>query len=423
VIYSQAFGEADKDHHVPNTLQTKFNVGSIGKTFTGIATMQLAERGKLKTSDPVVKYLQDFPFGDKITIHHLLTHTSGTSDFARHPDYFPQMHRFRSNADLLPLIYDQELLFDTPGERFAYSNSGAVLLGAIIEKVIGQSYASYIEENILLPAGMRDTGFHLPNEVVEHRATGYMKSPTGRFQRSTLLLPPPCAAGGIETTAEDLLRYDQALYGETILSEEYKSRMFTPFREDYGYLWGIQHKYGNTVTRHAGGLPGFESNFRRYLDDKYVLIVLSNYHECSYPVANTIEAILFGEEYHFPRPTVAEFLYQSIMTNGIDKTTEIGGQLLLDNGYRITESRTLNMAAYALLEEGQLDIAIAIFSLNTKLFPDEANPYDSLGEAYYIKGDIESAIGCYRKALQIDPQFESSRQMLNMLLQQSADEN
>jgi CubicO group peptidase (beta-lactamase class C family) len=221
-LYAKAFGEADKDHHVKNTLDTKFNIGSIGKTFTGTAIMQLAERGKLKVTDPASKYLDGFPFGDKITIHHLLSHTSGTFNYFAHPEFQNKMFTIRSVNDALPLIYDQNLRFETPGEQFLYSNSGIVILGAIIEKITGQRYSSYIRENILQPLGMNDTGINYLEQIIENRASGYVKSPTSTFSRNIFAVPPANADGGIETTVGDMLKFDQALYGDKLVGEIYK---------------------------------------------------------------------------------------------------------------------------------------------------------------------------------------------------------
>ena len=125
ILYAKAFGEADKDFHVKNTLDTKFNIGSIGNTFTGTAIMQLAGKGKLNVMDPVIKHLPDFPYGNKILIHHLLTHTSGTFNYFAHPDFEQKMYTIRSVSDALSLIYNQELQFQTPGEKFSYSIPGS----------------------------------------------------------------------------------------------------------------------------------------------------------------------------------------------------------------------------------------------------------------------------------------------------------
>ena len=415
VLYGRAFGEADKDHHVKNTLKTKFNIGSIGKTFTGISIMQLVERGQLKVSDPVIKYLEDFPYGEKITIHHLLTHTSGTANYFSHPDFRTKMYNIRSVSETLPLIYDQELRFNKPGERFSYSNSGIVILGAVIEKITGQRYADYIKENILIPAEMYDTGINYLDEIIENRASGYHKSPSGKFSRNIFRMPPANSDGGIETTAEDFLKYDQALYGDKLLSEESKQKMFTPFKNNYGYCILIDNRHGNKVVGHGGGTVGVSASFERYLNDKYVFIVLSNYSNVARNVAKTIEAIVFGEKYELPKPTLTEFLYQQIQEKGTYGNIENMEKILKENGYETRSSGPLNSLGYELLSEHKLDKAITIFKLNTRLFPGEANPYDSLGEAYMENGDNDLAIECFKKALEIDPGFESSRRSLEKL--------
>jgi CubicO group peptidase (beta-lactamase class C family) len=415
VIYAKAFGEADKDHHVLNKLNTKFNIGSIGKTFTGISIMQLAEDGKLEVNDPVIKYLPDFPFGDRIKIHHLLTHTSGTFNYFAHPDFQKKMFTIRSVSDALPLIYDQKLVFDTPGEKFSYSNSGIVILGAIIEKVSGQDYESYIKENILDPAGMYNTGINFGEEIIKNRSTGYIKTPTGIFKSNIFLVPPANADGGIETTAEDMLKYDQALYGDVLLSEESKEKMFTPFLRSYAYCWRLDTIYGHPVVGHGGGAPGINARFYRFVDDKLTMIILSNFNLGANNVASTLEAVLFDQEYEMPRPKVEEFLYESMKEKGIDYTLENAEMLLEENGYKIRRDFEFNILGYTLLEEKLYDMAIAVFTINTRMFPNIANTYDSLAEAYMLSGDKESAIKYYKKALEVDPNFESSKKMLKKL--------
>ena len=418
VLYSNAFGEANKDHHVKNTLQTKYNIGSAGKIFTGISIMQLTENGKLEVTDQVIKHLEDFPYGDQITIHNLLTHTSGMGNYFAHPEFLSRMFHIRSVSDALPLIYDQKLMFEAPGEQYTYSNSGIVVLGAIIEKVSGQSYREYIKDNILNPLDMNDTDINYLNEIEENRASGYMKSPSGVFNSNIFMVPPANADGGIESTVEDLLKLDKALYGDKLLSEESREKMFTPFMENYSYCWRIEEKYGNKVTWHSGGAPGVSATFKRFIDDRYTFIVLSNYSGGSSKGYKTIEAIIFGDEYEMPKPTLGEFLYQSMKEKGIDKVMQNIEQLLSDNGYKIVSSRQLNFLGYTLLGEEKLDMALAIFQINVQLFPEEANPYDSLGDAYLKKGDTEFAIESFKKALEKDPGFESSKRKLDELTQE-----
>ena len=415
VLYVGAFGEADKDHHVKNTPETKFNIGSIGKPFTAISILQLEEKGLLSVTDPVIKHLHDFPFGGKITIQHLLTHTAGTFNYFAHPDFANQFYRIRSVSDALPLIYDQELRFDTPGEQMYYSNSGIVILGAVIEKVSGQSYPDYIREHILEPAGMHDTGIHYLEQIIENRAAGYHKTPSGKIKRNIFMVPPANADGGIETTVYDMLKYDQAMYNDILISEKSKEKMFTPFLEDYGYCMEIDRRRGNTVVGHGGGAPGVSAKFTRFLDDKLVIIVLSNYSGAAIDVAQTLEAIVFDDEYVEPKLPVTEFIYQQMQTLGTDNTLRKVEDILEENDYDVRSSRPLNMLGYELLGENKIRMAIEVFKLNVRLFPGEANPYDSLGDAYVQGGEKDKAKEAYEKALQLDPNFEYSRKKLTEL--------
>jgi tetratricopeptide (TPR) repeat protein len=231
-------------------------------------------------------------------------------------------------------------------------------------------------------------------------------------------VPPANADGGIETTALDLLKFDQALYGETLLGDAYKKMMFTPNLSNYGYCWRITQEFGNTVISHGGGAPGVSAQFKRYIDDGYTLIILSNYDRGAITVTRTIEAILFDQPYEMPKPGVGEFLYKKLLEKGIDSVIRQFDDLINENGYRIGRSSPLNEFGYALLGENKLDWAIGIFKLNTRLFPAEANPYDSLGDAYLQKGDRESAAEAFKKALEIDPNFSSSKEKLEALLEE-----
>jgi CubicO group peptidase (beta-lactamase class C family) len=415
IIYSKAFGEADKDFHVKNTLKSKFNIGSIGKTFTGTAIMQLAEKGKLDVMDPVKKYLPDFPHNEKILIHHLLTHTSGTYNYFAHPDFTHKIYTIRSVGDALPLIYDQNLRFETPGEQFAYSNSGIVILGAIIEKLSGMTYPEYLQKNILGPTGMTDTGINFLEDIVENRAVGYDKDITGKFTRNIFRMPPASADGGIETTVIDMLKFDQALYGTSLLSQVSKTKMFTPFLEEYGYCWGIREEYNNLIISHGGGTSGVSAAFRRYTTDRYTLIVLSNYGGAATSVANTLEAIIFDQDYPLPKPRMGEYIYNVLSEKGGDYFLENYETLLSEGGYEIRSPGHLNRTGYDLLFNNHIDMAITIFTLNIKLFPNDANVHDSLGEGYMMKGDYEKSRQMYLKALEIDPEFENPKKMLKRL--------
>jgi len=296
VLFSKAYGEANRDRHIKNTLNTKFDICSIGKIFTSTSIMLLAQKGLLKISDPVIKYLPDFPFGNKITIHHLLTHTAGFGNFFSIPEYWQSIDKMRSVNAVLPLIYKQKLEFETPGEKWQYSNSGIVVLGAVIEKVSGIAYNEFIQKNIFGPLKMKESGLIYPEDKVENRSIGYIKNNDGSFKNNIGVIPPASPAGGLLTTANDLLIFDQALYSNSLLNQEYKKIMFTPLLNNYACCWMVENKYNNNTVGHSGGAPGANSMFRRYLNDKYTIIILSNYDRGTQSVFAPVEAAVLGKE-------------------------------------------------------------------------------------------------------------------------------
>jgi len=313
------------------------------------------------------------------------------------------------------LIFDQSLLFDEPGSRFAYSNSGIVILGAVIEKVTGMPYPVYLYEHIFKPLGMTDTKINFAEEIVENRSTGYIKLPNGKFTSNIFMVPPANADGGIETTVLDMLKFDQALYSNDLVNERYKKKMFTPNLNEYGYCWRISTVHGHKVIGHSGGAPGINAVFSRYVEDGYTLIVMSNYDMGASPIARTLEAVLLGAQYEMPRPRVEEFILSAMKEHGLKKLEAEWDALLKQHHYELRNSSILNNIGYSLVNSGMMEEAILVFRQNVRLFPDEANPYDSLAEAYLNTGEREKAITTYKKALEIDPEFQNAKAALERL--------
>ena len=213
VVFSRAVGFADRRHRVPNRVDTRFNLGSINKTFTRLAIEQLAEQGKLSLDDPVSKHLPEMPaeVARRITIRQVIDHRSGLGDFFGDAYDAADKGRFRDNADFLPLFRDQPLDFE-PGSRQSYSNAGYVVLGLIVEKVSGQPYHDYVREHIFAPAGMKDTDSYPADLPIENVAMGYTRE-SGPELRENIYSRPArgSSAGGGYSTAEDLVRYAKAL--------------------------------------------------------------------------------------------------------------------------------------------------------------------------------------------------------------------
>jgi CubicO group peptidase (beta-lactamase class C family) len=307
-VFGKGYGLANAEHGVPNTTTTKFRLGSITKQFTATAILILQERGKLSVEDPIGKYLDDAPKAwEGVTIHHLLTHTSGIHSYTSDPDYGKKMAHPETVTSMIARFKDRPLDFP-PGEKFAYSNSGYFLLGAIIEKASGVSYEAFLRAWIFAPLGMNDSGYDHPATVLPNRAAGYVRKGDRLENAEYLDMAQPYAAGSLYSTVEDLAKWDRALADKhgALLSGASKVKMFTPAKDDYAYGWTVTTRSGRKEIGHGGGINGFATAIQRYPDQGVCVVVLCNVLP-SNPgrVAHDLAAIQFGEPYEMPRVRVA----------------------------------------------------------------------------------------------------------------------
>jgi len=281
VLFEKAYGLANREWNIPNTLDTKFRIGSMTKQFTATAILQLAEQAKLNIDDPVSKYYTDAPASwRKITIRDLLTHTSGIPDITDLPDYPTFMTENTTPLGIIKRVRDKPLEFQ-PGTNFTYDNTGYIVLGYVIEKVSGRSYADYLQQHIFTPLGMKDSGYDTADSIITHRASGY-EWRDGKWHNAPYIsMTVPFAAGGLYSTVGDLLAWDQALYSHKPLSEASLKEMFTPNKplSNYGFGWGITTDRGHRLIGHGGGVNGFDSIINRYPDERLTVILLSNDRE------------------------------------------------------------------------------------------------------------------------------------------------
>jgi len=303
VVLEKGYGMANFEWDVPNTPSTKFRLGSITKQFTSMAIMQLEERGLLKVHDPIGKYLTDYPkpVADRVTIHHLLTHSSGIPSYTGLSDYGPRMATKATIAEMIGRFKDLPLEFE-PGSSYKYDNSGYFLLGAIIEKVSGKAYDVFLHDNIFVPLGMHDTGYDRSNVVLKNRASGYTRGPGGLENAAYLDMGQPYAAGSLYSTVDDLLIWDQALYTEKLVKAASLDQVFHPWiaagpQGQYGYGWTLSTVRGHRNIAHGGGINGFNSYISRFPDDRAVFIWLRNVVSPAPPTLNgDLAGILFGEK-------------------------------------------------------------------------------------------------------------------------------
>jgi len=298
ILFSKAYGSANLEWSIPNTTDTKFRIGSVTKQFTAAAVLLLEERGKLEIDESVKKYYPDAPDPwDKITLFHLLTHTSGIPSYTTFPE-FKSLNTLRTTPDDLVRRFRDRPLEFAPGEKMRYSNSGYVLLGAIIEKVTGVTYAKFVEDNIFTPLGMKDSGYDSTSAIIAHRAAGYEPRPDGPANAPYLDLTIPYAAGALYSTVEDLLRWEQALFRGKVLSEASMKKMTTPARNNYALGLVVRKQAGRNLIEHGGSINGFSSQLLYYPDSAVTIVALSNLHApAAERIVKKLGALVHDEAY------------------------------------------------------------------------------------------------------------------------------
>jgi CubicO group peptidase (beta-lactamase class C family) len=315
IIYQKAVGLSNKEQNMKNNIETKFNIGSMNKMFTGIAIAQLAEKNKLRYSDKITSYLPNLPkkiFGD-ITIEQLLTHSSGTGDFFRFPRFEQIADTAKTIATYVNIGLEEPLLFK-PGTKVSYSNYGYILLGAIIESVSKMSYYDYVRQNIFVIANMKNTDSYERNKIHENFAIGYANPPqmpnetpklNNRENNTKILELKGNSAGGGYSTAVDFHKFSQALLANKLITSKTlgivttgKVILFPGMKErnlpeiKYGYGFGESYKNNIRIIGHTGGAPGVDEAMEIYPDLGYTVVVLSNYDRATMPIMKFIQDVI-----------------------------------------------------------------------------------------------------------------------------------
>lgn len=296
-ILSSGYGMADVEQGIPNTSKTKFRIGSVTKSFTAAAVLQLVGQGRIGLDDPIGPYFPRQTGGDRITIRHLLNHTSGLPNYTDNPLMMEWVQHAASPEEVAARFCIKELDFE-PGSQFTYCNSGYVLLGLLMEKLTGKSYSEIIRDHLLEPLGMKSTEAEISFKEDSLFATGY------EYDGAHTLVKAPFfhasnayAAGSIISTVEDLLLWDYGLETNTILSKTLTEQMFTAGGPSipYGFGWFIQNTPFGTMIQHSGGVTGFYSLFMKFPQSKVTIIILSNIAQDVIKTGKELAAILHKE--------------------------------------------------------------------------------------------------------------------------------
>lgn len=300
-VFQAAGGKASRDFGAPNTIDTRFNLGSMNKMFTAVSIMQLVEHGKLSLDDPLSKFLPTFPDAEsakKIKIKHLLSHSAGLGGYFSDRFWTTSRDQFRTVDDMIKFAAADEKLQFEPGTKFQYSNTGMLVAGKVIEVVTGASYYDYVRENIYKPAGMTRTDCYELDRVNDNLAIGYDKEYTrdGVVLRNNIFMHVMKGGphGGGYSTVGDLLKFDRALRsGKLIRAESVK--LITSIKPEFGsenYGYGFQVIEPGRIAGHSGGFPGIDSNLDMFLGTEWTAVVMSNYSNGTWPLTFKMREIV-----------------------------------------------------------------------------------------------------------------------------------
>jgi len=432
VIYHGNYGYADFRTKERIGRNSQFRIASVSKQFTAMGIMVLKERGLLDFDDDMRKYLPELPY-EGMTIRQFMTHTSGFPNSNPLSDKYWDVENIGSperavltNDDVYDLLvkYKPDVKFQ-PGEMHKYCNDGYMMLSLIIERITGEEFHTFMEENVFKPIGMNHTLFQSPllNQNMPYRVRGYKMSPDGTeyILNDYHWMNGIEGAGGMFTTAEDLFRWDQTLYTDKLVSQTTIVEAFTPVTlndgstHDYGLGWSIIG--GGKVVAHGGSWLGFKAFIWREIEAKNTVIVLCNNTIAPrFEIGEKISDIIKGNDYKLPRKSLAAELKMLIFREGVEKAIPFCLNMRSENPQKYnTSERELNALGYEFLNKEKVAEALAIFKLNVSEFPESWNVYDSLGEGYMVNGDRDLSIKFFRKSLEMNPENANAESMLKRL--------
>ncbi|MGB0839859.1 MAG: TonB family protein [Chitinophagales bacterium] len=434
-IYKFAAGFANLDYNIGSNLDTQFNLCAITQSFTATAILQMVERGALDLHTDIGTYVPEIAqrFKYPITIHQLLNHSAGVKDYYNLPAYVHNFHKIDNFNRLLDIVSTEELEF-VPGSMSNFSNSNYVILAAIIERVTKESYQDYMRKNVLEPAKMTGSGFYEWDNVVANKAVGYDFTKDGEAVRNFQYLGAHAfGADGLYASANELLAFEKALENHSLIRQSTKDMMYYTDNQSimsesgsvYGYGWEVSIlEDGTRVLSQGSDLLSLSTQFRRYVDDGYSVIVLSNFFvNQAEKIANEIESAIYQDDYYVPADAEAYLVYESIKTLGVDETINQFDDLLKRRQISLNHPISLSVLGNDLIKAENYEDALKVLQLNVSRFPDDVKAVNTLAETYYKLGHPDLAHQYFKKGVALDPKNDWARAMLSLSKEQAKENN
>lgn len=418
VILHKSYGISNTENKTKLQANTRFYIGGLTKQFTAALIYKLYQQKKIDIYKPFYRYLPEF--NDKkfknITVYHLLSHTSGLLDYNKYLG-FDKTKNYSTN-EIYELIKSKSPKFKA-GESYEYCNSGYYLLGKILEKLSRKSFAQMLKNEILDPLKMNNTAYDTV-WLTQNVAHNFYRTVDGFDEYFQVSLSTLFSSGGIYSTAKDLYKWDQALYGSKILSDEIKKLMFTPVLKYFASAWRIDKGYDDDLhyfERHQmGGIEqGFNTYMLRRIPQKQTIILLDNFYNPEMlDIKNSIWAVLDNRQGWVPRPMLSVLLYKKIIQGRLPQTVAWLEQNREDyERLYVFEEYDINQVGYRLFRLNRLDEARQIFEFNLHLFPNGWNGYDSYAEILLELGELQQSKKMYKKSLELNPENENAQLKIN----------
>lgn len=430
MVMAKAYGVDNLESKRPLTTQSIFHMASVSKPFAATSIMQLVEQGKMNLDDPLVKYLPYFKLDDslyqQITIKQMLTHTSGIPDVQDYEWDKPQFDEGAAERYVKSLAHEK--MIAGPGEKWRYSNMAFDILADVVAKVSGVNFEDYVKMNILDPLNMKESDFLRERIKPELRISGHLfdlqPKVSSVYPYNRRHAPSSCLNSNVEEMCNwAIANMDHGIFnGRRILQASSYDLLFEPQAQvdenrSIGLSWFIENRHGNKMISHGGGDTGFRSYIILIPEKSLAIVAASNYEGTQINrLAYGLIDILLGVTPEKPQKSLILTLGKTIVNTGVDSAIQQYRDLKKSSieNFDFSEGQ-LNTLGYLLIRSQRLLDAIAVFKINVEMFPDSFNPFDSLGEAYMLNGDIESAVNSYQQSLKLNPHNSNAIHKLEQL--------